>query len=130
MQICLMDEKQQFIEAMKSRTKAFAISAISVCNQLDSSNPSKVISYQLIKSASSVGANYRAACKSRSGKEFYSKLCIVVEEADESEYWLELIQDLNLNTNSIKMKDLISEANHITRILTKSKNSYYNKTNK
>jgi len=59
-------------------------------------NASPVVSYQLIKSATSTRANYRAACKERSKAEFFSKICIVAEEADESEYWLEIIGDTDL----------------------------------
>jgi len=63
---------------------------------LNESKASSVIIYQLVKSATSTGANYRAACIARSKAEFFSKICIVVEEADESVYWLEVINDANL----------------------------------
>ena len=77
-----MSEKEMFIEKMKKRTKCFAVDVIRFCDSLKSCKASSVITYQLIKSATSTGANYRAACKGRSKKEFYSKLCIVSEEAD------------------------------------------------
>lgn len=79
-----MTEKEKFIEVMKQRTKQFAIDVILLCQNLKQSQATKVITYQLIKSATSTGANYRAACKARSKKEFFSKICIVVEEIDES----------------------------------------------
>jgi len=84
-----------------------------------------VITYQLVKSSTSTGANYRAACRARSKAEFYSKICIVVEEADESEYWLEIIEEANLSNNKNELTRLLTEANEITRIMTKAKNTSY-----
>ena len=84
-----MTEKEMFIEKMKIRTKKFAVDVIGFCDSLKTGKASSVITYQLVKSATSTGANYRAACKARSKNDFFSKICIVVEEVDESEYWLE-----------------------------------------
>lgn len=81
-----MTEKEIFIENLKKRTKKFAVDVIVFCNSLKPSKASSVITYQLVKSSTSTGANYRAACRARSKAEFFSKICIVVEEADESEY--------------------------------------------
>ena len=78
-----MTEKEIFIDKMKKRTKKFAVDVIRFCDSLKHGKASSVITYQLIKSATSTGANYRAACKARSKNEFFSKICIVVEEADE-----------------------------------------------
>jgi len=66
------------------------------CNSLNNSKPSSVVEYQLVKSATSFGANYRAACRARSKPEFFSKICIIVEEADEAEYWLNVIGEARL----------------------------------
>lgn len=82
----LMTEKEIFIVKMKLRTKKFSVDVIKFCNTLITCKTSSVITYQLIKSATSTGANYRAACKARSKNEFFSKICIVVEESDEYEY--------------------------------------------
>ncbi len=71
----------------------FTIEVIMFLRQLKFNDEIKVIKYQLIKSVSSVSANYRAVCRARSRNEFYSKLCIVVEEADESLFWLEIIRE-------------------------------------
>ena len=79
-----MTEKQKFVEELKLRTRNFAIHIILFCDSLKANKASSVITYQLIKSATSTGANYRAACRARSKKEFFSKICIVVEEADET----------------------------------------------
>jgi four helix bundle protein len=83
-----MTEKEIFIEQMKSRTKKFAVDIILFCETLTISKASSVVTYQLVKSATSIGANYRAACTSRSKNEFFSKMCIVIEEIDESNYLL------------------------------------------
>ena len=125
-----MTEKEIFIEKMKKRTKKFAVEVIHFCNSLKTSKASSVITYQLVKSATSTGANYRAACKARSIKEFFSKTCIVVEEADESEYWLEVIKDSNLSNDEKELERLLIEAIEITKIMSKAKNSTYNKSKK
>lgn len=104
-----MTEKELFIEKMKKRTKQFAVDVIGFCDSLKTSKASSVIIYQLVKAATSTGANYRAACRARSKKEFFSKICIVVEEADESEYWLEVIKDARLSKESYKLNGLLNE---------------------
>lgn len=71
---------------MKQRTKQFAIDVILFCETSKDSKASSVITYQFVKSATSTGANYRASCRGRSQSEFFSKICIVVEESDESVY--------------------------------------------
>jgi len=81
-----MTAKEVFIEMMKKRTKQFAVDITKFCDTLKSCKASSAIVYQLVKSATSSGANYRASCRSRSKNKFFSKVCIVVEEADESEY--------------------------------------------
>ena len=83
----------------------------------------------MVKSATSTGANYRAACKARSKKEFFSKICIVVEEVDESEYWLEVIQESNLSKNKDELVRLLKEANEMNKIMSKAKDSTYKDLN-
>lgn len=122
-----MTEKEEFIESLKNRTKKLAVDIITLCDTLKNSKATPVVTYQLIKSSSSTGANYRAACRARSKPEFFSKMCIVVEEADESEYWLEIIKDANLSNEKEELKRLTKEANEITKIMTKAKNSTYGK---
>ena len=97
------------------------------CDTLKNSKATPLITYQLIKSATSVGANYRATCRGRSKAEFFSKMCIVVEEADESEYWLEVIDDTNLSKDKIELQRLLNESNEICKIMTKAKSSAYTK---
>ena len=116
-------EKEIFIKQLKTRTKQFAVDIIHFCDTLKSVKASSVITYQLVKSATSVGANYRASCRARSQNEFFSKICIVVEEIDESEYWLEVIKESSLTTNTEELKRLQSEAEEITKIMSKAKSS-------
>ena len=118
-----MNDKDSFIKSMKLQTKRFAVDIIEFCNSLKVCKSTSVITYQLIKSATSTGANYRAACNARSKKEFLSKICIVVEEADESAYWLEIISEAKLSSNESDMNRLHRKACEIVRIMSKAKNS-------
>jgi four helix bundle protein len=122
-----MLEKEIFIEGLRKRTRKFAVDVIIFCNSLKTCKASSVITYQLVKSATSTGANYRAVCRARSKSEFFSKICIVVEEADESEYWLEIIYEAGLSNDNEELKRLTKEANEITKIMAKAKNSSYRK---
>ena len=118
-----MTEKEIFIEKMKNKTKKFAVDTIKFCDSLKIGKASSVITYQLIKSATSTGANYRSACRSRSKKEFFSKICIVVEEADESVFWMEVIKDATLSNDNLELERLLKESIEITKIMTKAKSS-------
>ena len=120
-----MTEKEIFIKKLKKRTRKFAVDAIFFCDTLKTCKASSVVTYQFIKSATSTRANYRAACRARSKSEFFSKICIVVEEADESEYWLEIINEANLSNAKEELIRLTKESNEITKIMTKAKNSSY-----
>ncbi|WP_297086212.1 four helix bundle protein [uncultured Draconibacterium sp.] len=124
-----MNTKDKFIEALKHRTKKFAVDVILFCETLKNTKASSVIAYQLIKSATSTGANYRAACRGRSKSEFYSKMCIVVEESDESAYWLEVINDAQLSENQHELDRLLNEAIEISKIMTKAKDTTYKNIN-
>lgn len=114
-----------FIEKMKKRTKQFAVDVLEFCDSLKTNKASSVIIYQLVKAATSTGTNYRAACRARSKKEFFSKICIVVEEADESEYWQEVIKDARLSKESDKLNGLLNEVVEIIKITSKAKNYTY-----
>jgi len=118
-----MNDKEKFITDLKRRTKKFAVDIILLCENLTPSKAAAVITYQIIKSATSVGANYRAACRGRSKAEFYSKICIVVEEADETEFWLEIILETNLTKNIDELNRLLAESNEITKIMSKAKST-------
>jgi len=124
-----MNTKDKFIEELKQRTKKFAVAIILFCETLKNCKATSVITYQLIKSATSTGANYRAACRGRSKSEFFSKVCIVVEEADESIYWLEVIEEANLSGDPKELTRLIKEAIEISKIMTKAKDTTYKNLN-
>jgi four helix bundle protein len=80
---------------LKERTKRFGLRVLKLVRFLPKDVPGKVVAQQLTRSALSVGANYRSACRSRSRAEFLSKLGIVLEEADESAHWLEIVIEAN-----------------------------------
>ncbi len=82
----------------------------------------RAVSNQLVRSGTSVGANYRAACRGRSKAEFVAKLGVVIEEADESGYWMELIVEGELLPQE-KVESLLDEANQITAIMVASRKS-------
>jgi len=124
-----MNEKDQFIENLKNRTKKFGVDIILFCETLKQSRASSVVTYQLVKSATSTGANYRAACRGRSQAEFFSKISIVVEEADESQFWLEVIDDAKLSSDQTELNRLLDECTEILKIVTKSKDTTYKNIN-
>ena len=113
-----------FNESFRQRTKAFAVAIIKLCDSFSPGRSNSVIAYQLCKSATSTGANFRAFCRGRSKSEKFSKICIVVEEADESLYWLELIQDLSRNNPSYSLLPLIQESTEILKIAAKIKSAF------
>jgi len=112
-----MDHKA---EALKDRTKSFALRIIRVVRSLPRGSEGWVIGHQLLRSGTSVAANYRAVCRARSRPEFLSKLAVVIEEADESAFWLELLVDAGLISKP-KLKDLMSEANQLVAIFKASR---------
>lgn len=109
-------------EALKKRTKNFALRVIKLFQSLPKTEEAKVIGKQLLRSATSVAANYRAVCRARSEAEFVSKLGIVVEEADESVFWVELIIEAEIVSEE-KLKLLLEEANEILAIMASSRKS-------
>ena len=106
-------------DALKTRTKQFALRAIRLCESLPETRASKVISNQLIRAGTSVGANYRSACRARSTKDFVNKLGVVIEESDESGYWIELIVEAKLMSEK-RVAELMKEADELTAIFTAS----------
>ncbi len=102
------------------RTKQFALRIIKLVGALPRTIEGRSIAGQLMRSGTSVAANYRAACRARSKVEFVAKLGIVEEEADESAFWLELIIDASLMKES-KVRPLLAEAGEIVAITASSK---------
>jgi len=106
-------------EEMKQRTKDFAIKIAEAVQALPRSQIGEIVGKQLFRSATSVGANYRSACRGRSKADFISRRAIAEEECDESQYWLELLHELEL-LNGEPFGTLHQEAEELTRILAAS----------
>lgn len=106
-------------EILKKRTFDFALTVLRRVDKLQKSTANEVMGRQLIRSATSVGANYRAACKAKSTADFINKLKIVEEESDESVYWLELIKAFNnIEYNDFDL--LLKEAQELEKIFAAS----------
>jgi len=106
-------------EELKQRTKAFALRVIRLVEALPKTRTADVIGRQLLRAATSVGANYRAACRARSQAEFAAKIGVVEEEADECAYWLELTIEADL-LPATRVQDLVDEANELVAIFVAS----------
>jgi four helix bundle protein len=107
---------------LKRRTKQFALRVIRLVESLPRSRTADVLGRQLLRSGTSVGANYRAACRARSRAEFQAKLGIVEEESDESAYWMEILIDAGLVKSKL-VEPLLGEANELTAIMVASINT-------
>ena len=108
------------ISDLKERIKKFALDVMRFSETFSQKRERWALTQQLIRSASSVGANYRAACRSRSVADFLSKMSIVEEEADETMYWLELLEESGLSKNA-ELQRLKDEANQLVAITVASK---------
>ena len=108
--------------AMKQRTKEFALRVIKMVRSLPKDFVSQTMGKQVLRSATSVGANYRAASRGRSPAEFRAKIGIVLEECDESGYWIELLRNSETLPAS-KLVALLQEANEITAMMVASLNT-------
>jgi len=106
-------------QELKQRTKDFGLRIMKLVDALPNSISGRAIANQLVRAGTAVGANYRAACRGRSKAEFIAKLGVVIEEADECEYWLELIMDGELLPKS-KIESLHQEANELAAIFVAS----------
>jgi four helix bundle protein len=104
-------------EALKKRTKQFALAVMALEERLPHTQTARVIFNQLLRSSSSVGANYRAACRAKSSADFTAKIDIVEEEADESCYWLELFEESGTLPGGVT-QPILKEANELTAIFT------------
>lgn len=106
-------------EELKKRTKLFALRVVKLVDVLPKKLSSDVMARQLLRAATSVAANYRAACRARSKAEFIAKLGIVEEEADECRFWLEMLIETGVMAES-KLSSLLLEANELTAIVVTS----------
>ena len=109
-------------EELKERTKRFALRIIKLVGSLPKTTVGRAIGNQLVRSGTSVGANYRSACRGRSKADFIAKLGIVVEETDESEFWLELLIDGKIVKREL-VEPLLKETGELTAIFISSVNT-------
>ncbi len=107
------------VEQLKGRTKAFSLRILRLCDALPRTPSGRAIANQLVRSGMSVGANYRAVCRSRSRAEFIAKIGVVVEEADETVFWLDLLADSGMVKLS-RLDPLRTEASELLAIFSAS----------
>jgi four helix bundle protein len=106
-------------QELKQRTKQFGLRAINLVDSLPSTAVARAVGNQLLRSGTSVGANYRAACRARSRPDFISKVGIAIEEADESLYWMEILIEAGIVPKD-KLSPLMQEGDALIAILTAS----------
>lgn len=109
-----------FNQIFRERTKKFSIAIIKLLSPISYSDDLSIIRKQIIRSATSVAANYRAVSRARSEKEKFAKICIVVEEIDETQFWIELIEELQY-LNEEKIICLKQECDELIKVMTSYK---------
>lgn len=107
------------MQDLKVRTKKFTLDCLDLCTKIPKTREFDSIVRQLIRASSSVGANYRAANRAKSDRDFINKLKIVEEEADESMFWLEILLEINIE-NTSEIESLIKECNELVAITVSS----------
>jgi len=108
----MRSDKGHSVEQLKLRTKQFALRIVRLFKALPRQEEARVIGRQVLRSGTSVGANYRAVCRARSPKEFVAKMGVVVEEVDETVFWLELLVEAG-TVPAAKLAGLMREANEL-----------------
>jgi four helix bundle protein len=116
-------------EELKRRTKKFAIRVINLYRSLPRTEEARIIGNQVLRSGTSVAANYRAVCRARSRAEFIAKIGIVVEETDETVFWFELLVEARI-VGERKMQGLLIEANELLAIFAASQSTAKNRTHR
>jgi four helix bundle protein len=106
-------------EELKARTRRFAVRIVRLFRALPKTDEARVLGKQVLRSGTSVGANYRAACRARSKAEFTAKMGLVVEECDETVFWLELLIETGI-VRAGKLDELLREANELLAIFAAS----------
>ena len=109
----------EYAEGLKRRTKRFALDLIALAGTFPGGEPGRTVGGQLVRCGTSVGANYRAACRARSRAEFIAKTGIVEEESDECGYWLEIAAETHLAAPN-RIAPLLKEADELTAIFARS----------
>lgn len=121
-----MDHKT-FNSKFRQRTKRLALDIIRVVSPLKYADATSVLRKQVIRASTSVAANFRAVCRGRSERERFAKLCIVVEEADETLFWLEMLIESNLLTKENTL-EIENEATEILKVMSSYKKGFNNQT--
>ena len=116
-------------EVLKQRTKRFSLEIIKLTELIPNTNVGYVITNQIIRSATSVGSNYRAACRAKSEKDFLNKILIVEEEADETLYWLELLKEGKILDESV-LDSMTKECDELVAIFTSTGKTIRNRINR
>lgn len=124
-----MGNQVQRIEALKERTKKLALRIIRLFQVLPHTEEARILGKQMLRAATSVAANYRATCRARSDAEAYSKISIVVEEADETMFWLELLEEAGIMPHE-KLALLLSDYLEIVKITNATRQKIKGKLNK
>jgi four helix bundle protein len=106
-------------DELRGRTKKFAIRVIHLFRALPRTTEAYVVGKQLLRCGTSVGANYRAVCRARSKAEFVARIGIVAEEADESVFWIELIEEMKI-LDSKRLQEILKEARELAAIFSAS----------
>jgi len=109
-------------EEWKERSKELALRVFKLCRALPRTDEARIVGRQLLRCSSSVAANYRAVCRSRSRSEFVARMGVVVEEADETAFWLEFLTDAGIMPPK-KLADLLHEANELVAIFAASQHT-------
>jgi four helix bundle protein len=113
-------DKVEFTSELLKRSKQFALRIIKLFQALPKTGESQIIGKQIVRSGTSLAANYRAACRARSKAEFFSKICIVVEETDETLFWMEMLIEANIVPEK-KLTTLIKEGTELLSIFSKAR---------
>lgn len=116
--------QEDFNEQFRNRTKVNSVKIIKIVSKIKYSDESSVIKKQIVKCATSVAANYRAVCRARSENEIFAKLCIVVDEADETLFWLEILVECEIISQET-INEVYSEGLEILKVMS----SYKDKLN-
>jgi four helix bundle protein len=107
-------------QELRKRTKDFALRIIRMSRAMPTTRESNIINNQVLRSATGMAANYRAVGRARSKAEFISKMGVVIEEADETVFWLELLSESGI-VDPLKLRDLLAEANQLVSIFSASR---------
>ena len=113
-------------EILKERNKKFVLGVLALYKTLPKTSDAQIIGKQLVKAATSTAANYRAACRARSDAEFFAKISIVVEEIDESNFWLDILISSGISDNALT-KELLDESLELLKIYSASRKTVKHK---